>query len=39
MVVQNDLAEDTDVSFLIEGQALSVTLPADSLSTLVVPGE
>lgn len=39
IVVQNDLAEDTDVSFLIKGQALSVTLPADSLSTLVVPGK
>jgi glucosylceramidase len=37
VVVQNDLAEDTEVSFFIEGRALAVTLPADSLSTLVVP--
>ncbi|MCM3695966.1 glycoside hydrolase family 30 protein [Microbacterium oleivorans] len=36
IVVQNDLAEEMPMSFLIDGRALEVTLPADSLNTLVV---
>ncbi len=37
IVVQNDLAEEMPISFLIGERALEVTLPADSLNTLVVP--
>lgn len=36
IVVQNDLAEEMPMSFLIDGRALDVTLPADSLNTLVI---
>ena len=37
IVVQNDLGEESTMSFFIDGRALEVTLPADSLNTLVVP--
>ncbi|UFS60632.1 glycoside hydrolase family 30 protein [Subtercola endophyticus] len=37
VVIQNDSAEDQSVSLLIDGRAVAVVLPADSLSTFVVP--
>lgn len=37
LVAQNDLAEPTTISVALGGRALTATLPADSLSTFVVP--
>ncbi len=37
IVVQNDLAIPSSITVMAGGQVLAVTLPADSLSTLVVP--
>ena len=37
VVAQNDLAEDLPVTYLLGGESFTVTLPADSFATLVVP--
>lgn len=37
IVVQNDLSTDLPVSFFIDGRVFAPTLPADSLSTFVLP--
>jgi len=39
VVIQNDLAEPLPVRILVGGRVVAPTLPADSFSTLVVPGD